>query len=39
MKELRARVEELNPKIAHCGSESTGLLISLDDIKDLYKII
>lgn len=39
MKELRARVEELPTRIAHCNVESTGLLISLDDIKDLYKTI
>lgn len=39
MKELRARVEELPTKIAHCGQESTGLLISINDIKDIIKTI
>lgn len=37
--ELRKRVEELPQRIAHCGYESTGLLISLNDIKDIYKTI
>ena len=37
--ELRKRVDELNPRIAHCGQESTGMLVSLDDIKDLYEIL
>ena len=39
MKKLRKRVEELPVKVARCGNESTGLLVSLDDIKDLYEIL
>ena len=37
--ELRERVEELPTRIAHCGNESTGLLVSLEDIKDIVKIL
>lgn len=33
--ELRKRVEELRPRVAHCGYESTGLLVSLNDIADI----
>ena len=33
--ELRERVKQLNPKVAQCGWESTGMLVSLDDIRDL----
>jgi hypothetical protein len=39
MKELRERVESLPTRIAHCANESTGLLVSLKDIEDLYKTI
>lgn len=38
-KELQKRVDELPTRVAHCGQESTGLLVSLDDIKDLYEIL
>lgn len=37
--ELKERVKQLPQRIAHCGYESTGLLISLDDIRDLIKIL
>lgn len=37
--ELRKRVEELPTRIAHCGNESTGLLISLKDIEDIYQVL
>ena len=37
--ELKQRVAQLPPRIAHCGAESTGLLISLNDIKDIIKIV
>ena len=36
---LKERVQELPQRIAHCGYESTGLLVSLNDIKDIIKII
>lgn len=39
MKELRARVDELPQRIAHCANESTGLLVSLDDISDITQIL
>jgi hypothetical protein len=39
MKELRERVEELPHRVAHCANESTGLLVSLKDIEDLYQIV
>ena len=39
MLELKKRVQELPQRVAHCGADSTGLLISLDDIKDITKII
>lgn len=39
MDELKKRVQELPQRIAHCGADSTGLLISLDDIKDITKTI
>ena len=37
--ELKERIKKLPQRIAHCGYESTGLLISLNDIKDIYKTI
>lgn len=37
--ELKERIKQLPQRIAHCGYESTGLLISLNDIKDIYKTI
>lgn len=39
MTELRKRVDELPQRIAHCGADSTGLLVSLGDIEDITKII
>ena len=36
---LRERVKELPQKVTHCGADSTGLLINLKDIADLYKIL
>lgn len=39
MKELKERVAQLPQRVARCGNESKGLLVSLNDIKDLYKII
>lgn len=36
---LRERVEQLPQRHAKCGYDSTGLLVSLDDIKDLIKIL
>ena len=35
LSDLRARVESLPQRVAHCGYESTGLLVSLNDIKDI----
>lgn len=37
--ELKERIKALPQRIAHCGCESTGLLVSLGDIQDLIKII
>lgn len=37
--ELKERIKTLPQRIAHCGHESTGLLVSLGDIQDLIKII
>lgn len=37
--ELKERIKALPQRIAHCGYESTGLLVSLGDIQDLIKII
>ena len=37
--ELVARVKELPTRIAHCANESTGLLVRLEDIKDLIKVV
>lgn len=39
VEELRKRVEELPTRIGRCGYSSTGLLVSLGDIQDLYKTI
>lgn len=39
MNELRKRVQELPQIVRHCSGGSTGLIISLDDIKDITKII
>ena len=39
MEELRERVDELPARIAHCGNESTGLLVSLKDIEDITQIL
>lgn len=37
--ELKKRVDQLPNRYAKCGYDSTGLLVSLDDIKDLIKIL
>jgi hypothetical protein len=37
--ELKERVKELPERIGNCSYESAGLLVSLEDIKDLYKIL
>lgn len=37
--ELKERVKQLPKRIARCGADSVGLLVSLKDIKDLIKII
>lgn len=37
MEQLRQRVEQLPRRMAQCGSDSIGLLVSLDDIKDIVK--
>lgn len=39
MDELRKRVQELPRRVASCGADSTGLLVSLEDIKDITKTI
>lgn len=36
---LKERIKELPQRVAHCGYESTGLLVSLEAIKDITKII
>lgn len=35
LNELKERVKELPERLGHCSNESTGLLVSLDDIKDI----
>ena len=35
--ELKKRVEQLPNRFAKCGYDSTGLLVSLNDIKDIIK--
>lgn len=37
--ELKKRVQELPQHLARCGYDSTGLLVSLDDIQDLIQIL
>lgn len=37
--ELKERVKNIRVKIGHCGYESTGLLVSLDDISDITQIL
>lgn len=37
--ELRNRVSQLAPRTAHCGQDSIGLLVSINDIKDIIKVI
>lgn len=37
--ELKERVKQLPQRQARCGQESIGLLVSLNDIKDIIKII
>lgn len=37
--ELEDRVKKLPTRIAHCANESTGLLVSLDDISDITQIL
>ena len=39
MKELRARVSELPQRMAGCGYDSTGLLISLGDLSDIIAVL
>ena len=39
IKELKEKVKTLPERISHCGYESTGLLVSLTDIQDIYQII
>ena len=37
--ELKEKIKHLPQRVAHCGYESTGLLVSLKDIEDIYKVI
>ena len=37
--ELKKKVQELPKRFARCGYDSTGLLVSLDDIQDLIQIL
>ena len=37
--ELRERVNQLPQRQAHCGYDSTGLLVSLKDIEDIVKVL
>lgn len=37
--ELKKRVEQLPSRYAKCGYDSTGLLVSLKDIKDIIQIL
>ena len=37
--ELRERVKKLNCRCASCGYDSTGLLVSLNDIADITQIL
>ena len=39
LEELRERVKKLPKRIAQCGNDSIGQLISLKDISDLIKIL
>lgn len=39
IRDLRKRVSQLTPKIAYCGTDSTGLLVSLDDIADITTLL
>ena len=39
MPELKDRLNDLPQRVAHCGYESTGLLVSLNDIEDIYTIL
>lgn len=39
MEELRARVSLLTPRLASCGTDSTGLLIALKDVLDLAQTL
>lgn len=36
---LKERVKELNPRLARCDGDSTGLLVSLKDINDLVEVL
>ncbi len=37
--ELKEKLKVLPQRVAHCGYESTGLLVSLNDIEDIYTIL
>ena len=37
--ELKERVEQLPSRYAKCGYDSTGLLVSLKDLADIYQIL
>ena len=37
--QLRDRVEQLPHRMAHCGNDSAGLLVNLNDIIDITKMI
>lgn len=39
MDELKKRVAQLPKRVARCGYDSVGYLVSLEDIKDLYKTL
>lgn len=39
VEELKNRVESLNLSTRCCGSDSQGIIISLDQVKDLYQVI
>lgn len=39
LSELRERVGKLATRAARCGSDSTGLLVSLKDVEDLARVV
>lgn len=39
LQDLKARVNELPQRLAQCGYDSIGLLVSLNDISDIVKVL